>query len=94
LYVILVGSFLFYGSELKLGQTKTIFAPIAMLMLLVFSAALTGALIFGRPILWYLEGKRTEALQLLMYTLAILFCITLVALATVATVVQTNRAGM
>ena len=94
MYVILVGSFLFYGSELKLGQTKTIFAPIAMLMLLVFSAALTGALIFGRPILWYLEGKRTEALQLLMYTLAILFCITLVALATVATVVQTNRAGM
>jgi hypothetical protein len=46
-----------------------------MLSLLVFSAALVGSLIFGRPILWYLDNKKKEAVLLLAYTLASFFVI-------------------
>ena len=82
LYVTVVGSLLFYAAQIRMGQTKTIIVPIAMLMLLVFSAALVGVLIFGRPLLWYLEGRKQDSLFLLSGTLAILFAITVVAFVT------------
>jgi hypothetical protein len=77
IYIVLVGSFLYYAAQMKFGQGQTVFVPIFLLMLLVFSAALTGALIFGQPVLWYLEGKKKEALLLLTYTLGIFFVITI-----------------
>jgi hypothetical protein len=77
LYVGTAGSFLFYAAQIRLGQAKTVLVPIAMLMLLVFSAALVGALIFGRPVLWYLDGRKQESLSLLTATLAILFVVTM-----------------
>jgi hypothetical protein len=76
LYVGAIGSFLFYAAQMRLGQAKTVLVPIAMLMLLVFSAALVGALIFGRPVLWYLDGRKQDSLFLLAGTLAILFATT------------------
>jgi len=39
-------------------------------------------LIFGRPLLWYLEGRKQDSLFLLSGTLAILFAITVVAFVT------------
>ena len=51
-----------------------------MLMLLVFSAAFTGFLIFGKPIMWYLDNKKKEAFSLLIYTLSLFLIITLIAL--------------
>jgi hypothetical protein len=50
-YVIAVGSFLFYAPKV-FGPSKSAVIPIAMLLLLIFSAALTGSLILGRPALW------------------------------------------
>lgn len=79
IYIVLVGSFLYYAGQMKFGQGQSVFIPIFLLMLLVFSAALTGALIFGQPVLWYLEGKKKDALSLLGYTLGIFFIITLLA---------------
>ena len=87
LYVTVVGSFLFYAAQMRLGQAKTILVPIAMLMLLVFSAALVGVLIFGRPLLWYLEGRKQDSLLLLAGTLAILFVITAAAFATLVVLI-------
>jgi hypothetical protein len=87
LYVTVVGSFLFYAAQVRLGQAKTILVPIAMLMLLVFSAALVGVLIFGRPLLWYLEGRKQDSLLLLVGTLAILFAITAAAFVTVVVLI-------
>lgn len=73
-YIALVGSFFFYGTKmLPFPKEDTVFAPILMLSLLVFSVAVVGSLIFGRPILWYLDGKKREAVLLLAYTLAALF---------------------
>jgi len=77
-YIVLVGSFFFYGENFfSFPKEDTVFAPILMLSLLVFSVALVGSLIFGRPILWYLDGKKREAVMLLAYTLAFFFLATL-----------------
>ena len=77
LYVFLVASFLFYvpkvlGIE---GDNNTVLIPVLMLLLLVFSVALVGVLIFGRPLLWYLDGKKKDAISLLFYTLVIFLLI-------------------
>jgi hypothetical protein len=82
LYIIAIASFLFYapkffGSNMA---NNTVLMPIVMLSLLVFSAALVGSLIFGRPVLWYLDGKKNEAIPLLAYTLGIFLIITIAAL--------------
>jgi len=78
-YVIAVASFLFFAPKV-FGPGKSVLAPIAMLLLFVFSAALTGSLVFGKPALWYLDGRKKEALSLLISTLVIFLIITLIAL--------------
>ena len=78
LYIVLVSSFVFYVPK-ALGlnnKPDSIMAPIVMLSLLVFSASLVGVLIFGRPVMWYLDGKKKEAMFLLGYTLIVFFVIT------------------
>ena len=60
IYVAIVGSFLHYAPKIFQSPPDTpdtLFVPIAMLLLLVLSAATTGYLIFGKPIFWYLDGK-------------------------------------
>lgn len=79
-YVVLVGCFMYFGSQVRLGKENTFLAPIALLMLFVFSAALTGYLIFGKPAQFYVDGKKKEALALLFHTLGYFSIITLVAL--------------
>lgn len=78
-YIILVGGFFYFGTLLKIGRNNTFLAPIVMLLLFVFSAALTGYLMFGKPALWYVDGKKKEALSLLSYTLTFFCVITLLA---------------
>jgi hypothetical protein len=79
LYVILVASFIYFLGQILPGpDNKTVLIPIAMLMLFVFSAALTGFLVLGRPVMWYLDGKKKEAVSLLLYTIGFLFVITLI----------------
>ncbi len=77
-YIAAVASFLFYGPQ-TFGRLHTVLLPFAMLLLLVFSAAFTGLLILGRPVLWYLDGKKKEAVSLFISTLGFLFILTLVA---------------
>ncbi len=79
LYIVAVASFLFYVPK-TFGPGKTVLIPIFMLLLFVFSAAFTSLLVFGRPIVWYLDGKKKEALSLLGWTLGILMIITCIAL--------------
>jgi hypothetical protein len=83
LYIALIASFLFYvprvfGTE----QDDTVLVPIVMLSLFVFSASVTGLLVFGRPVLWYLDGKKAEAISLLGYTLGFFFIIITLAFLT------------
>jgi hypothetical protein len=80
LYIILVGLFMYYGSTIKIGRNNEFLAPVAMLFLFVFSAALTGFLMIGKPAQMYVDGKKKEALSLLKYTLAYFFIITFIAI--------------
>jgi hypothetical protein len=80
LYIALVSSFIFYAGDIFEDAPKeTVLIPIAMLLLLVLSASITSLLVLGRPILWYLDGEKKEAVSLLIATLGFLFLITLVA---------------
>jgi hypothetical protein len=80
LYIILVGTFMYYGTIIKIGRDNVFLAPIAMLFLFVFSAALTGFLMIGKPAQMYVDGKKKEAISLLTYTLVFFSIITLVAI--------------
>ena len=85
LYVVFVASFLSHTSQIFAdAPQKTVLIPIAMLLLLVCSASITGSLVLGRPILWYLDGKKKEAVSLLMATVGFLFLIMMLAFSALA----------
>ena len=77
LYIILIVSFIF-SLQVFASKKDTIMIPIAMLLLFVCSAAITGFLVFGKPVMWYIDGKKKEALSLLGYTIGILVAITII----------------
>jgi len=78
LYVIFIVLFI-YLLSLIFPNGEIILIPIAMLMLFVFSAAFTGSLVFLKPMMWYLDGKKKEAVSLLVYTLGIFLILTIIA---------------
>ncbi|MEK6918671.1 MAG: hypothetical protein AABW73_01400 [Nanoarchaeota archaeon] len=86
LYVIILVSLIFYFGKTLQGSEETILIPIGMIMLFLFSASLTGTLVLGRPIMWYLDNKKKEALQLLLSTLIIILMITLIVFIMMITV--------
>lgn len=61
------------------GDGKNFFIPIFMLLLLVLSVAVMGVLIFGKPLMLYLDGAKKEGVKLLLYTIGFLFIMTLVS---------------
>ncbi len=77
LYVMLVASFIYSLQYLFPKGPDTVLAPISLLLLFVCSAAITGFLVFGKPVMLYIDGKKKEAVALLGYTLGILVLITL-----------------
>ena len=80
LYVAGVGSFMYLGSLIKIGQSRSFLVPITLLLLLVMSASITGFLIFGKPAQMYIDGKKKEALSLLTQTLVFFSAITFLAI--------------
>ncbi|MCL4406014.1 MAG: hypothetical protein M1586_01875 [Patescibacteria group bacterium] len=81
LYVVLISFIL--GTQSGRFNSE-ILASIIMLLLLVVSVGTMAMLIFGKPVIWYLEGKKKEALLLIFYTLGFLFVGLLAALAILA----------
>ncbi|MGV8142300.1 MAG: hypothetical protein ACP5NS_01545 [Candidatus Pacearchaeota archaeon] len=76
-YVVLVVLFVFSLQNFQ-EEPDTIIIPMAMILLFVCSAAITGFLVFGKPIMWYIDGKKKEAISLLAHTLGMLFIITII----------------
>jgi hypothetical protein len=76
-YISLIALLLNKGEKL-FGDGKSVIIPIFMLLLLVLSAAIMGILIFGKPVMLYLDGMKKEAIKLLFYTVGFLFAITLI----------------
>jgi hypothetical protein len=71
-YVFLVSLLMSNGQRL-FGKVDNVISGVAMLLLFVFSAAVTGSLVFGKPILMYLDGAKKEAVKMLIYTIIWLF---------------------
>ena len=77
-YILIIVLFIFSLQNSFSEKKDIVIVPIAMLLLFVCSAAITGFLIFGKPVMLYLDGKKKEAVSLLGYTIGILLLITLV----------------
>lgn len=78
-YITLIAT-IALNSEKLFKQSDSIIAPISVLTVFVLSAAITGSLILGKPILMFLNGSKSEAIKLFLYTLGWLF-ITLIIIA-------------
>lgn len=77
-YILSIVSFVFYLQKFS-SKPDTILIPIAMLLLFVCSTAITGFLVFGKPVMLYIDGKKKEAVYLLGYTIVILLVLTVLA---------------
>lgn len=67
-YIAVIATVLQNGDKL-FRQMDNWSSPIAFLMLLVLSAAITASLVLGKPILMYMDGNKQEAVKMFLYTL-------------------------
>jgi hypothetical protein len=75
-YVVIIITFMQNAQKL-FGNVPEYLAGITMLLLLVISAAISGGLVLGKPILMYFDGQKKEALLQFIATIGwlILFLI-------------------
>lgn len=67
-----------------LGPINGPLAATAFLLVFVISAAVTGIAVFGRPALWYFNGRKEEAIYLTAATVVFLVAIAAVVFAALA----------
>lgn len=79
IYVVLIALFMFNGKNI-FGKEDNFLMPTFMLLLFVISAAITGALVLGKPILMYLDNQKADAVKLFFYTIGWLAVITILVL--------------
>lgn len=85
IYCAAVGAFMFY---MERGNVEPgYFGVLLILVLLVFSAAVTGSLIFALPVYLAMNQKIKQSLSILAYTLLFSFVIILLIMALVFVVV-------
>ncbi len=77
LYCSFVGLFFWKGNEL-FGKVPNFFGPVAFLLLFSVSALLCALMVFYQPYKLFFEGKKKEALDLVMYSAVWLFIFFLV----------------
>lgn len=71
-------AFLMTNVERIFGDVEPgILGPMSFLMLFVLSAAIVGLLVFGKPVMLYLDGMKQEAIQLVIYTVGWLALLTI-----------------
>src|SRR3989338_6110607 len=80
-YTSIVAWILYNGNAI-FGKMNTFFGPLAFLLLFVLSAAVVGTLVGGKPAYMYFNGEKPAGVKLLLYTIAWLFIITVIVLAT------------
>ena len=83
IYTAAIAWFLF-NAESLFGQISNFAGPLAMLLLLVISATITGLLVLGKPVLLYLDNAKKEALIMLFYTIGWLALMTVIVFITIA----------
>jgi len=76
-YVAAVSSIIRNGERI-FGKMDNFLGPVAFLLLFVLSAAITGALILGRPVMLFLGGQKKEAVKLFIFSVGWLLAIIIV----------------
>jgi len=84
LYIAVVATIMSNAEKLFGDADTSVLVPIGMLLLLVVSAATMGMLVFGRPVMLYIDGKKREAVNMLVSTIAFLAITTLIVFASIA----------
>ncbi|RJQ13788.1 hypothetical protein C4553_02800 [Candidatus Parcubacteria bacterium] len=83
LYIVLIALF-FSNVETIFSEPKDNFlAPTFMLLLFVISAAVTGFLVIGKPAMMYVNGEKTEAVKLFLYTIGWLAIMALIVIVSI-----------
>lgn len=81
-YVALVSAFMAHAEKIFGGKEPGPLGPVVFLLLFVVSASVMCLLVFGKPVMMYIDGKKREAVELLVSTIAILATITVLLLIT------------
>jgi len=68
LYIALVTMVMSHVGKLVSQQENNVLGPMVFLLLVVISVATMGMLIFGKPIMLYIDGKRREAVFMVICT--------------------------
>ena len=67
-YILGVVEIMSNGERIFGSMNNKVLGPIAILLLFVVSALITGTLVLGRPIYLFLNGQKTEALKMFFFT--------------------------
>ena len=73
-YCSLIGLFIF-NADSVIGKIGDKFGPILFLLLLSTSVLICGTIVFYRPYRFFVEGKKKEALDTVIYTAIWLFAL-------------------
>lgn len=68
-YIILVVSLMFSIKDFGGPDGASMLQPVGFLSLLSLSAAVMASLVFGKPAMLYVDGKKKEALKMLGWTI-------------------------
>jgi len=79
IYISLVALFL-TNAENWFGSANQLFGVTIMLMLFSLSALVVGGLLVVRPLLLYIDGKKKEAVSIIVYSAGWLFMFVVIAL--------------
>ena len=80
-YIVLVALFM-NNAEKIFGKTDTVFTSVAFLLLLSMSALIVGGLLVGKPIFLYIDGKKKDAVLMLVASACWLLLFLVIALIT------------
>ncbi len=68
-YITLVATVMRSLERFAGNEPDGFFAPVLFLTMFIVSAAITGGLVIGRPLLVYIRGERSEAVKLFLCTI-------------------------
>jgi len=77
-YIVFIGAVMYFLSDTQSNKPDTFLAPILFLSVFTLSAAIMGYLFLYQPLLLLIDGKKKQAVDLFLRTLAIFAGITAV----------------
>lgn len=79
-FYVMIVAWIMTNGESIFGQMRSFIGPVIFLLLFVLSASITASLVLGRPIWYYLDGRKKDAIKLLGFTMAWIFILILTAI--------------